>query len=233
MTFFKENFSIIFALRKLILFVLMISLTNNGFCKPLIDFSDLVIPISEKMQLPNTYLFQTEASISKRRADSQHSKQSTNSYATLESYTGALILPNGDRYLGQMKFGMPNGDGLLFFKEGNIFFGGFVNGRYDGDGAYFSAQGEKYIGQFKSNQKHGNGQTFFTNGSVHEGQYDTDLIQGAGIFTSRDGNKFFGDFSLGNFSSKGILVSKNGKKFFVKKVLTTWIIDTNQPKKVH
>ena len=142
MTFYKENFSIIFALRKLILFVLMISLTNNGFCKPLIDFSDLVIPMSDKMQLPNTYLFQTEASISKRRVENQHTNQSANSYARLESYTGALILPNGDRYLGHMKFGIPNGDGLLFFKEGNIFFGGFVNGRYDGEGAYFSAQGE-------------------------------------------------------------------------------------------
>lgn len=228
----KPKIFIYLSLRKLIVFVALAGFAINGFCKSLIDFSDLVIPMSDKMQLPNTYLFQTEASISKRRAENQHTNQSANSYARLESYTGALILPNGDRYLGHMKFGIPNGDGLLFFKEGNIFFGGFVNGRYDGEGAYFSAQGENYIGHFQSNQKHGNGKTFFANGAVHEGQYNTDLIEGAGIFTSRDGNKFFGDFTLGNFSSNGIFVSKNGKKFYIKKVLTTWIIDTNQPKKV-
>jgi hypothetical protein len=143
MFFYKLSFFTIFGLGRLIAFLALAGFAFNVFCKPLTDFSDLVIPMSEKMQLPSTYLFQTEATASRRRPEHQHTNQSSNSYARLESFTGAIILPNGDRYLGQMKFGIPNGDGLLLFKEGNIFFGGFVNGRYEGDGAYFSTQGEK------------------------------------------------------------------------------------------
>jgi hypothetical protein len=205
---------------------------SNGFCKPLIDFTDLVIPISEKIQLPNTYLFQIEASNSMRRVENLPQSRRDESYALQDSFTGAINLSNGDKYLGQLKFGIPNGDGLLLFKEGDIYFGGFVNGRYEGDGAYFSSKGEKYIGQFQHNQKHGNGKTYFANGSVHEGRYQEDLIEGEGIFTSFYGNRFFGDFSVGNFSPKGIFVNKEGQKFYVRKILTTWVIDSKQSKKV-
>ena len=218
--------------RKFILLIAMLGFVIDVACKSLVDFSDLIIPMSEKMQLPRTALFQSEATISRSRLATKSSNLNSGLYAHLEFFTGAITLSNGDRYLGQMKFGIPNGDGLLLFKDGNTYFGGFTNGRYGGDGAYFSINGEKFIGQFQGNQKHGNGKTFFTNGSFHEGQYQFDLIEGIGIFTSADGNKFFGDFTLGNFSSNGIFVSKNGKKFYIKKVLTTWIIDSNQPKKV-
>jgi hypothetical protein len=217
--------------RKFILLIAMLGFVIDVACKSLVDFSDLIIPMSEKMQLPRTALFQSEATISRSRLATKSSNLNSGLYAHLEFFTGAITLSNGDRYLGQMKFGIPNGDGLLLFKDGNTYFGGFTNGRYEGDGAYFSINGEKFIGQFQGNQKHGNGKTFFTNGSFHEGQYQFDLIEGIGIFTSADGNKFFGDFTLGNFSQKGVFLSKDSQKFYIKKLKTTWVIDLKQSSK--
>jgi hypothetical protein len=84
----------------------------------------------------------------------------------------------GNRYVGELKSGIPDGKGSLFFSntyqvKGDRYVGEFKQGSLSGQGAYYFGasnqfRGEKYVGEFKDNQFNGRGIRYRANGSIKE-----------------------------------------------------------------
>jgi hypothetical protein len=86
---------------------------------------------------------------------------------------GWTICPSGTRYKA-MKNGYHNKDGkqgnfIVEFQSGNKYIGEYKNGLANGQGSITFATGGKYIGQFKNNMQHGQGKYTYANGKVKEG----------------------------------------------------------------
>ena len=64
---------------------------------------------------------------------------------------------NGDKYVGDIVDGEPNGIGMLTFVNGTICFGEWVNGMMNGYGVIKYADGSYYEGEFKDDMFHGKG----------------------------------------------------------------------------
>jgi hypothetical protein len=80
--------------------------------------------------------------------------------------------------VGELKSGIPDGKGSLFFSntyqvKGDRYVGEFKEGSLSGQGAYYFGasnqfRGEKYVGEFKDNQFNGRGIRYRANGSIKE-----------------------------------------------------------------
>ena len=68
------------------------------------------------------------------------------------------------KYVGEMKDGIPHGQGSLTYKNGEVYEGYWFNGK-----------------------RHGRGIMRYKNGEVYEGQWDFDRIDGKGKYTYKNG----------------------------------------------
>ena len=83
----------------------------------------------------------------------------------------AVVIEKKDRkYLGNIRNGGPNGQGILFFPDGDKYVGKFKDGEYHGQGTYTFHDGAKYVGEFK------NGKVW--NGTVHNGNLEYKIVKG-------------------------------------------------------
>ena len=75
----------------------------------------------------------------------------------LFSGKGTLTLThlNGVEYIGQFKYGKPNGEGTFTYPNRYKYIGQFKDGKRDGKGTYIYSNGNKYIGQFKDGKLNG------------------------------------------------------------------------------
>ena len=67
---------------------------------------------------------------------------------------GKKWLAEGDektqaKYVGEVKNGIPNGQGTLNFPGGDHYTGGFKAGRFDGIGTYIDADGSRKTGEWR------------------------------------------------------------------------------------
>ena len=53
------------------------------------------------------------------------------------------------KYQGQVKYGIPNGLGIIIYLDGSTYVGGWKNGKYNGQGTFTKPDGTKYIGSWK------------------------------------------------------------------------------------
>jgi hypothetical protein len=83
-----------------------------------------------------------------------------------------LRYTNGDKYIGELSNGLPNGRGTYTYSYGDKYEGDFRNGFPDGFGAYTFPSGEKYVGEFKQGKMHGYGTREFLDGKHQEGIWD-------------------------------------------------------------
>ena len=67
---------------------------------------------------------------------------------------------------------LPDGNGILIYKNGNIYMGEFRNGVKDGQGRYEFKSGV-YVGEFKLNKMHGKGKLIYKNKDTYEGKINT------------------------------------------------------------
>jgi hypothetical protein len=118
---------------------------------------------------------------------------------------GTLTLPNGV-YVGTIKHGAPNGNGVLTFKSGNIWEGRWVNGKRHGQGKMTYTDGNSVEGEwindkldngsgtsptFTGTWKNGapfEGDAFFTysSGDYYKGRIENFMMNGKGKYTQKD-----------------------------------------------
>ena len=147
---------------------------------------------------------------------------------------------NGEIYIGEMKKGLKEGKGILYYskgdkykrkkyegyfrkdkKEGNgIFYwndgekceGDWKNDKFEGKGIYHSNNGNKYKGEFKNNKRDGKGIMYYKNGDKYDGDWKNGLFEGKGIYYWSNGDRYEGDWKNDKKEGKGIKYYGDGKK---------------------
>jgi len=78
------------------------------------------------------------------------------------------ILPNGEKYYGELKDGQCHGQGTITFKDGSKYVGEWKDDKYHGQGTWFGKgkwKGQKYVGEYKDG-KEWNGKLYDKNGNI-------------------------------------------------------------------
>ena len=58
-------------------------------------------------------------------------------------------------YKGEIKNGIPNGQGVFNYPDGRKYVGQWIDGKINGQGTYLSPLRWKYVGEFKDGKYHG------------------------------------------------------------------------------
>ena len=74
-------------------------------------------------------------------------------------------------YKGEIKNGVPNGQGLYSYPDGRKYFGQWKDGKINGRGSYTSPFRWKYVGQFKDGKSHGQGKCTYPDGERYVGEF--------------------------------------------------------------
>jgi hypothetical protein len=86
-----------------------------------------------------------------------------------------IIYSNGDRYVGEVRDGLPDGEGTVVSSNGDMFAGEWRNGTPHGRGHLLWANGEVYVGTWKNGNKHGKG-AYCIDDEVYEVEYDNGTL---------------------------------------------------------
>ena len=101
---------------------------------------------------------------------------------------GIFTSANGEKYVGEFKFGKPHGHGTYSFPSGNNYVGEHKDGKRNGQGTFtFAKSGNKYTGEFKNNRMHGQGTFSFPSGNKYVGGHKDGKRNGEGTFTFTNG----------------------------------------------
>ena len=146
---------------------------------------------------------------------------------------------NGDHYLGEMKNGLPDGNGTLntiLDGMGYTYIGQFKNGKKNGKGNLSSKDnkynydggwrddkkngvgslfdyGDKYTGDFKDDLYCGNGTLCDKNGEIYECEFKDGKPDGIGRVTLSNGDVYTCTFDQGKISGQVSIKYKNGESY--------------------
>ena len=123
------------------------------------------------------------------------------------------IMTEDGKYVGEIKNGVPNGRGKLFYKGnlgGDIYEGEFKNGDPDGKGKYCHRNGNIYVGDFVKDKADGRGIFYCNNGDRYEGEFKSDAREGKGIWYFANGDRMMGDYSKDRPVGKHAVLQKDG-----------------------
>ena len=130
---------------------------------------------------------------------------------------GNITYANGAKYKGELKDGIPNGQGFLSLPDGGKYVGEFKEGIINGQGTVTLSDGRKYSGEFKEGKKHGQGIYTYPNGDKYAGGYKDGLKNGLGALTygkgKSDGDKYVGEFKEGIPNGQGTYTFSDGSKW--------------------
>ena len=120
---------------------------------------------------------------------------------------------NGDHYMGDMKFGLPDGNGTLntiMDGMGYTYVGQFKRGKKNGRGNISSKDNKyNYDGGWKDDKKYGIG-TLFDNGDKYTGDFIDDKYNGNGTLCGKNGEIFECEFKDGKPHGLGRVTLVNG-----------------------
>ena len=120
---------------------------------------------------------------------------------------------NGDHYIGDMKFGLPDGNGTLntiMDGMGYTYVGEFKKGKKNGRGNLSSKDNKyNYDGGWKDDKKYGIG-TLFDNGDKYTGDFVDDKYNGNGTLCGKNGEIFECEFKDGKPDGLGRVTLVNG-----------------------
>ena len=125
---------------------------------------------------------------------------------------------NGEKYIGELKEGLKNGKGVLFYEKNNEFKrikyeGDFENNMMHGKGIMYWINGNRYEGEYKKGRVEGKGIMYYSDGEKYEGDWKFGRREGKGIMYYKNGNRYEGDFNNGVREGRGIIYYKNGNRF--------------------
>ena len=119
---------------------------------------------------------------------------------------------NDSKYVGEIKNGVPNGQGTLTSPEGSKYVGQFKDGKPNGQGTTILANGDKYVGGFKDNKRSGQGTYSYNDGRIHVGEWKDNKKNGRGRLTKPNGLEEFGEFKNGKLHGEGKVTTPDGLK---------------------
>lgn len=152
--------------------------------------------------------------------------------ATAQTPEGVL-LPSGDRYVGDLVDGVPDGRGRYLWADGRVYDGDFVDGVRDGEGVMTWPDGRRYEGEFragamtgegrmehpdgaryrgemKDGRPHGLGTWRWPNRDRYTGEYVDGVRTGWGEFRRADGQRYVGEYRGGRRTGQGTLIGADG-----------------------
>ena len=121
---------------------------------------------------------------------------------------------NGEKYIGEIKNGLKEGQGILYFDKNNIrkkYEGEFINDKIEGKGIMYFNNGDIFEGEFKNDKKEGKGLMNYNNGDKYDGEFKNDVKEGKGIMSYKNGDKYEGDFKNDVKEGKGLFVWNDGE----------------------
>jgi predicted nucleic-acid-binding protein len=125
-----------------------------------------------------------------------HSRSSnTPSSELLTSNNTRLNFDDGNYYIGEVKNGMPHGQGEYHWADGDWHKGMFVNGARTGQGTYYNVQNKRTdTGQYRDGVRVGRGKMQWSNGEWYEGEWNDSGFNGQGEFHWDNGDWYKGAF---------------------------------------
>ena len=118
-----------------------------------------------------------------------------------------------DRYEGEMKDGLYEGQGRLTYANRARYEGEFKAGERDGKGTYVFPSGAKLITEFREGRPQGRGMYVWTNGNRYIGDFRDNQRTGRGTMLFADGGRYEGDFVNGKMQGRGVRVWANGARY--------------------
>ena len=113
------------------------------------------------------------------------------------------------------KLSRSSGPNYLTFKsrEGNetYYVGEIKNGKANGNGVALLSTGSRYQGEWEDNRKNGVGEFHWSDGAWYEGEYEEDLRSGRGTYHFPDGSTFVGQWAEDVRNGEGVFYNNKGK----------------------
>ena len=109
-------------------------------------------------------------------------QNSGGNYLTFESSQGNDVF-----YVGDVRRGKANGNGVALLSSGSRYQGEWRDNRRHGQGTFHWPDGAYYEGQYVEDERDGRGTYHFPDGSVFVGEWEADLRNGEGIYYDKDG----------------------------------------------
>lgn len=89
-----------------------------------------------------------------------------------ENGKGRFVFDNGDKYIGEFKYGQFHGRGNYYYANGNVYKGQWLSSKRHGYGTFLWKNGDSYIGEYKNHQRNGEGTYVFANGTEEKGIWE-------------------------------------------------------------
>ena len=186
------------------------------------DINNLIYQLSKKLlyypykadniqSIPNKIGIRIKDQIIKNYNNNIKINPQQNSNESKKRVIKKYIFEDGE-YEGEIREGLPHGEGKFKYKNGDQYSGEFKNGLFDGKGDHISKKGEKYSGQFKKGKRDGEGTCIFINGENYSGYWKDNKRDGKGKYTFSNGDFYKGEFKEDMFNGKGTLEYSNGNK---------------------
>ena len=112
---------------------------------------------------------------------------SNSGFAGWDDCEGTYTFASGDKYVGEFRGGLPNGQGTYTWSNGDKYVGEYRNGKRNGQGTYTHTDGNKYVGEFRDGKKNGQGTYTHTDGNEYVGEYRNGKKHGQGTYTYTNG----------------------------------------------
>ena len=145
--------------------------------------------------------------------DKDYSKYEGEIKNGLPNGQGTETLTNGDKYDGEWKNGKKNGQGITTYPDGGNYIGEYKDEKRNGQGTHTWSDGRKYVGDYKNGVKHGHGTYTLPHGFKYEGEWKDGKQNGHGSFTYPDGRKYEGDYKDEVKHGRGSYTFTNGDKY--------------------
>lgn len=126
---------------------------------------------------------------------------------------GLMIWPNGDRYDGEWKKGLQDGEGTYTYATaGYSYSGHWVKGNIKGHGTFRFNNGNVMEGDWTA-MGTGTGYLVFADGTRYDGPFVNGAPNGQGTKVWANGDRYEGAFAMGHMTGQGTITFSDGTTY--------------------
>lgn len=142
------------------------------------------LPLAREIRAYDSLSFAHEKiKVQLSRLRKQLQQKAYGEYLTFKSKKG-----NTMHYVGQVKNGKANGNGIALLDTGSRYEGQWQDNQRHGEGTFYWVDGEYYMGTYQKDRRHGMGTYYWPNGEKYVGLWKDDKRNGKGEFFAKDGS---------------------------------------------